>query len=346
MKKIITTVAISIAAAATFYMSAEDKMIVNLKDGTTQEFDVNKIDKVSFEYIEPAFTVTLPGEDMVEYTAIPTLLRQTGATGEATQFGFGNVTAETPAELTAGEYGVYFSLSPSKVYNGTVDLATESSSYVLKLVKYVEGASEFILDKVTSGSITTSINSKTQKVTLDINAEFDDGTVITAKYEGSVKNVTSIEEMLPGKSYGNEVFGYSNEGVESHATITGFSASKSDYTGDTTLKFKMDSYIGTANEIRIVMTEDLINSNAGTFDMATTIGWQFRCGGVQLYNVPDSDPSKPYKNIADNGTMKVIVNDDGTYEVFVDVQNYYDNSFGTHQGDGYRVILNYVGAPF
>lgn len=344
MKKIIFAVAVSVVAAAALNMSAEDKMIVSLKDGTTQEYNVEAIEKVSFEYIEPAFSVTLKDGTTAEYTTIPTLLRQTGATGEATQFGFGNVAAENPAELTAGEYGVYFTLSPSKVYNGSVDLATETSSYALKLVKYVEGASEFILDKVTSGTITTSINNKTQKVTVDINAEFDDGTVLAAKYEGAAKNVTNIEDMLPAKAYGNEVY-YTSPYGESHANITSLTVSTST-SGKTTLKFGLDGYVGYDNKVQIILTEDFIESNPGTFNMNEVAGWELKCGSVQLCNVPDSDSSKPYKNVADNGTMKFIANSDGTYEIFIEVENYYNNYMGDHKGDGTKVIFNFVGAPF
>lgn len=343
MKKIITAVAISVAAVAAGSMSAEDKMIVNLKDGSTQEFNVEAIENVSFEYVEPAFTVTLADGTKAEYAAIPSLLRQTGATGEATQFGFGNVAAETPADLTAGEYGVYFSLSPTKVYNGSIDLATETSSYVLKLVKYVEGASEFILEKVTSGTITTSLNSKTQKVTVDINAEFDDGTVLAAKYEGAAKNITNIEDMLPGKAYGNEVY-YTSPYGESHANITSLKVSTS--SGKTTLKFGLDSYIGSYDYVQIKLEDSFLESNPGTFNMTEVTGWELKCGSVQLCNVPDSDSSKEYKNVADNGTMKFIANADGSYEIFIEVENYYNNNMGTHMGDGTKVVFNFVGAPF
>lgn len=344
MKKIITAVAISIAAVATGNMSAEDKMIVSLKDGSTQEFNVEAIEKVLFETVEPVFTVTLPDGTTAEYPAIPSLLRQTGATGEATQFGFGNVAAETPADLTAGEYGVYFSLSPSKVYNGSVDLATETSSYVLKLVKYAEGASEFILEKVTSGTITTSINNKTQKVTVDINAEFDDGTVLAAKYEGAAKNVTNIEDMLPGKAYGNEVYCAGPSG-ESHANITSLTVSTS-ASGKTTLNFGLDSYIGSSDNVQIKLEESFLESNPGTFNMAEVTGWELKCGSVSVCNVPDSDSNKQYKNVVDNGTMKFIANADGSYEIFIEVENYYNNFMGSHIGDGTKVVFNFVGAPF
>ena len=65
---------------------------------------------------------------------------------------------------------------------------------------------------------------------------------------------------------------------------------------------------------------------------------------IQLYGNDPSDPSAQYKNCADNGTMKVALNDDGTYELFIEVQNYYNNYMGTHLGTPEKSILIYVGA--
>jgi hypothetical protein len=52
-----------------------------------------------------------------------------------------------------------------------------------------------------------------------------------------------------------------------------------------------------------------------------------------------------YKNIADNGEMKISTNEDGTYSIYVNIQMFYDNAANalTHSGRPDRLIINYTG---
>lgn len=126
-----------------------------------------------------------------------------------------------------------------------------------------------------------------------------------------------------------------------HANVESVDQTYSSYSKKHTFYFYTDSQ-KVYDDIKLVIEEDLIN--AGTLNLSETKGWSFQYGVIQLYGNDPSDPSAQYKNCADNGTMKVALNDDGTYELFIEVQNYYNNYMGTHLGTPEKIILNYVGA--
>ena len=209
-------------------------------------------------------------------------------------------------------------------------------------MKYTEGGSEYILDNVSEGTLTTAIDRKSGNVTLKIDALFDDGTEVSADYKGAVKSVETLSGMIPGIVYGNEFFYYDLNGNQSiHANVESVDHTYSSYSKKHTFYFYTDSQ-KVYDDIKLVIEEDLIN--AGTLNLSETKGWSFQHGVIQLYGNDPSDPSAQYKNCADNGTMKVALNDDGTYELFIEVQNYYNNYMGTHLGTPEKIILNYVGA--
>lgn len=345
MKKMILAGAIGALATMSLHAYTEEQMVIELKDGTTVEYNVENVEKVNFKVTEFNFTITPANGEMVAYATVPTLLRVIpDNAGDPTLLGFGNVAGATAEEIAQGEYGVYLSVSPSKIYTGEFDLAENTDSYTLKLVKYTEGGSEWTLDKVTSGTLSTKFNNKTRKVTLELEAVMSDGTAISAKYDGAATDVESIEGLTPAKVYGNEGFYTNEDGAESHAVISSVSKRYSSYSKATTFTITFDGYLGGQDEATIVVSDAMFESGEEEFDLTEAIGWQFKLGYlIQLTGPSGNEERDKYSNVADNGFMKAKQNEDGTYELFIEIQNYYNNYMGTHLGTPAKVILNYAG---
>lgn len=345
MKNIIATCAIGALATMSLHAYTEEQMVIELKDGTTVEYNVENVEKVNFKVTEYNFTITPAKGEMVAYPNVPCLLRVIPEdNSNPTLFGFGNVGGTTPEEIAKGEYGVYLSISPSKVYAGEFDLAENTDSYTLKLVKYTEGGSEYILDQVTSGTLSTKFNNKTRKVTLELNAVMSDGTAVSAYYDGNATDVESMDALVPAKVYGNEAFYTNEDGEESHAMISKVSKRYSSYSKATTFTITFDGYLGGQEEATIVVSDAMFESGKTEFDLTVAQGWQFKLGYmIQLAGPTGNEERDKYSNVADNGFMKAKQNEDGTYELFIEIQNYYNNYMGTHMGTPAKVILNYAG---
>lgn len=349
MKKSIIMAALSLISAANLYALDEEFMTVTLKDGTTAVYNVLEVEKVEFSQVhtDEAFTVTPAGGETIGYVTIPSMLRVKAAqSGDPTQFAFGTVEATSAEELCNGEYAVWLTVSAAKIYNGEFDLAESTDSYILKLVKYVDGQAE-VIENVTAGTISTSVNSKNQRVTIAIDATFDDGTAITANYTGSPADVESVEAVIPAKQYGNEVYFYDLNYVEHRTAIESVKKSYSSYSGKTTFTFNLEEDLNMSDyELRFVMDADMMalfeDGETHTVELKDTPGWELRLGSIQLYCSPDSDSSKPYKNQANNGTLKIRIGEDGTYDFFIDILNCYTNYSGEHT-DPQHIILNYSG---
>ena len=91
--------------------------------------------------------------DVKTYNIASALVLNPATVGAATTFAFGDVEATTADGLLAGKIGVAVSISASKLYNGTIDLATDADSYTLK---YIDYATRVTYEKVKAGTITTA----------------------------------------------------------------------------------------------------------------------------------------------------------------------------------------------
>ena len=215
MKKALLSAAAAICAATLTAAIEEEMMIIRLANGNTVEYPVESVSSVRFEVreIRQDFMVTFPGADPIVTPIINPIFRVVPTeTGQPVAFGFGTVeTAENPADITAGEFGVLMSVSPSKVYTGTIDLAAEKSSYSLQLLQYEDGEVKTRWIDVTSGEITTSRNIKNGQVSIAIDAIFDDGTSLRVECSGRPSDVTSIDAMIPEHQFSNEAFYYNSD---------------------------------------------------------------------------------------------------------------------------------------
>ncbi len=193
------------------YTEETEKMTVELNDGSTVEYNVEDIKLLSFsvDVANVAFSITANGgEEVVKMEAIPSVLRVTPAadSGDPYGFAFGMVAAENAADLLAGKYAVEFNITQTMINNGEVALGGSDASASVKLYTYADGAVENVLESVTDGTLTTAIDRKTKKVTIELNATYEDGTVVRASYDGPVVDVESLEGVNTAPVYSNEFY--------------------------------------------------------------------------------------------------------------------------------------------
>ena len=131
--------------------------------------------------------------DVKTYNVASALVLNPATVGAATTFAFGDVEATTADGLLAGKIGVAVSISASKLYNGTIDLAADADSYTLK---YIDYATRVTYEKVKAGTITTA-KDKDGKLYIKINATFDDNRTIELEYYGATTAVESLDGMTP-----------------------------------------------------------------------------------------------------------------------------------------------------
>lgn len=336
--------ALALSAMLSLNAMADDEfMVITLEDGTTAEYNVADVTKVNFETrkeVIPEFTVTPAEGETVKFTKIPTLFRVSAASdGQPTIFGIGTVEAATPAELLAGEYGLILSVSAVKIYNGEFDLAENPDSYSLTLAKYEEGALIASEDKVVSGTLSTSIDNRTRKVTIKLNAEMESGTVVTINYTGLPVAAESLEAMLPTIKMGNEIFfrnGSADEEKQQNIVSARYKKSTSYQS------FIFESEDGSSDVTLDIYNDALINGGDLDLSNEEVYGFVIKVSyAVQLGRRKKGDL---YSNSPTNGKLNITKNDDGTYDIFLEVTNTYKLAWGDGtSGDGSFCRMHYAG---
>lgn len=336
----------------------EDIMIVKLLDGTETLISVADIENVTFGQMTDVYNFILSNEktgDKMLCRSVNPIFRQNPATtGEPTIFGFGTAQgAEAPDALTFGDYGVILSISPSKLFTENLNLATETSSYSLTLLRYEEGAIAEELTKVTSGTLTTRLDHKTAKVTISLSATFDDQTAITVNCVGKPVDVESLEGMTPAPVYANEAYYYNADGnlINTAVIESVTKASKTNLGGSVqfTFNFADGTYINGQSSGKVTVKNSIIEQAATqevTLNLADGVGVELSFGSMQLFSIDESDSSFQWKNICDNGLMTISSDSEGNYHIFIDVVNTYTSYMGStpsQAGNPERLILNYEG---
>lgn len=361
------------AAVAAMFLSTPamadtNKMIVNKTNGESVTFDVSSVNSGTFtddalqvngtnvanlseisdiKFIDLTtlpFTITPSKGEMKAYESVPSMLRVVPeAAGQATLFAFGTVEANTAAELAMGEYGISLSLSATAINAGGVpDLAEGNQEFILKLYTYEDGQAVDSLTNVTAGSITYSWVSTRQRLTLNINATFSDGTVLKAQYSGKPTNVESLEGLVPEKVYANELVIINAAGTSSRSIpITKASIKKRTATASNprTLTFTFNTDDWNYSDVTLEVVPDLI-INQGDIDMATVTGncYLLKAYLFQFYAV-DAGRQSPL-----DGVMNITQKDGNVYEVFLQVTNYYNNPFGSGQtGNRENLTIHWSG---
>lgn len=266
------------------------------------------------------------------------LILKPTTTGAATTFAFGDATATTADGLLAGKVGVSVGISASKLYNGTIDMATETDSYTFQ---YIDYTTRIVYNKVKAGTITTAQDAD-GKLYIKIEATLDDNRVVEMEYYGATTEVESLDEMIPAPVAENEYKYYNSDGAVSMNKKLGTSyvdVYKGNYTfyfvpeGDT--KYSSD-------KVTLKVSEDLIN--AGEISIAdlgdtSIFDLKFKSMGLQ-----STAAGHGYGNTPNNGTLNIKKGDDGVYEVSLEITNLYKSPWGSNiTGDNTKLVLNFKG---
>ena len=277
--------------------------------------------------------------DVKTYNVASALVLNPATVGAATTFAFGDVEATTADGLLAGKIGVAVSISASKLYNGTIDLAADADSYTLK---YIDYATRVTYEKVKAGTITTA-KDKDGKLYIKINATFDDNRTIELEYYGATTAVESLDGMTPAV-VSNSYKLYNPDGsplINKDICKVLFKQKNNIYTfylygGEFSSKY--------GERVTLQVDESFIN--AGTINLAELKdgdNFQVKYSDVQLYS-PDAKYGG-FNNTPDNGTLSIKKDAAGNYEISLDVVNTYTNK-NTPNGAGNkeRLVFNYNGA--
>lgn len=283
-----------------------------------------------------------PAEGSTTTYAIPSVLRVKAAEqGGSTSIAFGNVQAAVAEDLLTADNAVWFTLSASKLYNGSVDLATEKESYTFRFIDYATGT---VYEDVTEGTITTASTSD-GKVYFKLNATLADGTVVEGEYFGEMTDVESLDAMIPIPVLPNEFTYFNSDGVQTnHGDIVTVMKKVSTSGGYTTLYFMPEgaSQNDTYSTPQLQFGENLVN--VGKVNLA-----ELKDGdlfAIKFSNINLTSPDEKYygfANVPDNGTLSIAVDDEGNYDIYLEVVNRYNNSYTTGGGDNSKLILSYKG---
>lgn len=277
--------------------------------------------------------------DVKTYDVASALVLNPATVGAATTFAFGDVEATTADGLLAGKIGVAVSISASKLYNGTIDLAADADSYTLK---YIDYATRVTYEKVKAGTITTA-KDKDGKLYIKINATFDDNRTIELEYYGATTAVESLDGMTPAV-VSNSYKLYNPDGsplINQDICKVLFKQKNNIYTfylygGEFSSKFSSE-------KVTLQVDESFIN--AGTINLAELKdgdNFQVKYSDVQLYS-PDAKYSG-FNNTPDNGTLSIKKDAAGNYEISLDVVNTYTNAMTPNgAGNKERLVFNYSG---
>lgn len=259
----------------------------------------------------------------------------------ATNIAFSNVNAAQASDMLAADNAVWFSLSASKIFQGTIDLASAPDSYTFKYIDYATGT---VYDEVTSGTITTE-KTASGLVYFALNVTLADGTVVRGDYFGSTTEVASLDEMIPVPVMSNKFIFYNQDGVElQNKEIVNVKYSTSGTA--TTLYFlpeggsEYDSYTSP----QLSFDEKLVN--AGKIDLSQLKAgdnFSIKFSSLQLFS--PEDKYMGYSNVPNNGTLSVNRDADGNYDVYLEITNRYTTpAMGTgEKGDNTKLVISYKG---
>ncbi len=338
-KLIITAAALACAAQAFAFVEKTEQMTVVKADGSTVVFDVADLDQVTFDEVEvnyPFYIQPATG-NVMKLTAVPTVFRMSPAeTGDPYQFGISAVAAETPADARQGEYAVQIKVAPTVMNTSGVDLS-DKSNVIVTLYRYVDGKVDNVWESQVSGTLTTALNSKTQAVTIDLEADFEDGTSAFVSYVGKVTNVDDLVGLNPPFEYINQGQYFNYDGtpyglfdVTSCKMTSGVS-----YRGlNGAYLFELACSNGQTCKVYVKADKigEEINFATSAFD------YIFLYDNIQIYG----KGAGMLEGV--EGTIKVVKNDDDTYVIDVDVTNKYLN-WGSVSGTPERVRINFTGTP-
>lgn len=277
-------------------------------------------------------------EQVSDNSIVSALVLNPTTTGAATTFAFGDATATTADGLLAGKVGVSVGISASKLYNGTIDMATETDSYSFK---YIDYTTRIVYDKVKAGTITTAKDAD-GKLYIKIEATLDDNRVVELEYYGTTTEVESLDEMIPAAVAENEYKYYNSDGAVSMNKTLGTSY-VDEYKGNYTFYFVPEGDTKySSDKVTLKVSSDLINAgDVSIADLGDTSIFDLKFKSIGLQSTA---AGHGYGNTPNNGTLNIKKSDDGMYEVSLEITNLYKSPWGSNTaGDNTKLVLNFKG---
>ncbi|MDE6528213.1 MAG: hypothetical protein K2L78_04130, partial [Muribaculaceae bacterium] len=331
--------ALTMGTSAFAFQELVETMTVELSDGTTVEYTIDNIEKVSFEIRQNNIGMLLTsgeGAEIFKSENFGSLFRYVPEQeGLRVQFLFGTAQdATTLGNLATGSHMFVMEMAPSALYQGEVQLTGNDTPASITMYEYTDGEISNTVADVTSGTVSTSRTAK-GVLTIELDATFADGTALRASYNGTPADVTDLEEIFPTPGPKNDLKYYNNDGaIQLHSAITGVTKTvKSD--GMWKFAFTLES---SSEQCYIEINPDFIGQKVD-FATAETGTFNFRYAGVQV-----SSPNNEYRNEGVEGTIEITDNGDGTCTIYADVTNKYKNLWGSgFGGNNERVVIDYSG---
>lgn len=259
--------------------------------------------------------------------------------GEATNFAFGDVKATKPADLLGGKYAAWISVTASKLYNGTIDMESDASSYTLHFIDY---ATRTVYTKVKSGTITTAKDSEGNTY-VKINATLPEGIAFSVEYLGKPAEAESLDEIIPKAVEENQYKYYNSDGEIAKTVKIGTSYIKE----GSTVKFYFVKDGATSKrdeeQVYIEVEPSLIGAGEVSLPEITLekkYSIRYTVGGIQL---DSHKKTGGYGAEPNNGTLSITKNEDGSYDIYLEVINKYKNNYTSDGGDNTKIVLHYVG---
>lgn len=263
------------------------------------------------------------------------------ATGEATSFAFSDVETTTADGVKEGQKAVWLSISAAKLYNGSIDMAENADSYTFK---YIDYATRTVYDKVTAGTI-LSATDFFGNTYITVDATLEDGTTVNVSYLGKPTVVESLDAIIPLAVDDNQLKYYDSDGNVTLKQSFGMALiqEKTDKTIFYLYPEGTESKYSSDNRVKLTVGPSMIN--AGEISLASlgdTDVFEIIFNAIQLQSHASGHG---YGNEPNNGTLKVSKDDDGNYDIYVDVTNKYNNpGMGyVDKGDNTKVVLHYKG---
>lgn len=259
--------------------------------------------------------------------------------GEATNFAFGDVKATKPADLLGGKYAAWISVTASKLYNGSIDMESDASSYTIHFIDY---ATRTVYTKVKSGTITTAKDSEGNTY-VKINATLPEGIAFSVEYLGKPAEAESLEEIIPKAVEENQYKYYNSDGEVAKTVKIGTSYIKE----GSTVKFYFVKDGATSKrdeeQVYIEVEPSLIGAGEVSLPEITLekkYSIRYTVGGIQL---DSHKKTGGYGAEPNNGTLSITKNEDGSYDIYLEVINKYKNNYTSDGGDNTKIVLHYVG---
>lgn len=344
-KYLFSALALAVGTGVWAATDLTETMTVVKTDGTSVEFNVADIERVDFAVVETSYAmVVTPSEgEAVKVATIPTVFRVDDSTaGVPVILGFSMVDAAEPADARQGEYAIELSVSALK-FNiaDEINLSDGADSGVTAtLYRYADGEVDNVWDVQTSGTLTTAFDAKSKTVTVKLEAGYEDGTVISLDYKGSVVMTESLKGFNPPFEYINQGQYFNADGVGENI----FNVESVSYTANVKQNgLTFDRFILTLSnyqDCKIFINPEYYGQLIDFADAPADSYYVTYAYAMQLGSENTARPGGYYVGL--QGTLKVVKGEDNHYVIDLDVTNFYRGTYG-NSGTPERVVLNFTG---